>query len=889
MSFPYEDEVRHEPLDTHKSPGGGPTKEDDDEATSKPTPSTASSSSRMGGSLWRDEKKDAREPTQYSYRSSTSSNNRRKGGNVLAANPHSYHSYQDDDNDDDESNNEYQGVDYGDQREMKTNENDRSMDFDLSVLQSNQYQNSSRSMRQERIGSTRSSSQRNDPNTTTNASNVMVEANYKDSDSPESSSMAQTPPYNQDDQGKVVVVVPTPPTTPWKFLQQHLSTLEQEESVRFCCQSCFWAVLGMAVTVAVILSVWNWADFDDQKVLDLIQGTGPSNNNLFLYGPGSLDGSMQGAAPRDDPLQRVIEVEGASSCRTAMDTPIEFPSLRSGYATILDRTNNAAPPDASSLVCQINAASPALWYAVRGDDARYNVTVSTTRTDSWNQIQVSVVRGTCSDTGTFASGLQCMASVTSSASKVPESDATTATALLASSSESSESESLMAGVEFYGDPDIWYYILVQGVQASDQGDFVLTVQRAWNLPPASAGTEIQGSVVNGTFGMSVAVSADASLVAASAAFADNLNGPRAGQIRFFQKQDASESPMYVETRSGALLGPSFRPSNNEPLTQSLFGFNIALSADGRTLAVLQSNALTIYEAIQQGPTAALAWRGPTLFVETDSVETDSAGSVSLSANGNTVAWNVHVTEESRGYVQVYQRQPFESDNAELMLPSDVWERKGDRLTLGTFATGNVYDKAVALSDNGNALVMAGPDNTARLYDWNEDNELWTLRYNHVIQDATSVAITGNGNCVALGLGGNQNTQVNVFCYRDDESNEDGGTVLQVGQTLTGSSANFGHSVSLSSTGTLLAVGAPWFDGTANRRDSGRVFLYQYYPAPEQQWRLQGRMETLVESDLYGWSTALASDGSALAVGAPWHGRGSGLSQAGLVQVANVYA
>ena len=70
----------------------------------------------------------------------------------------------------------------------------------------------------------------------------------------------------------------------------------------------------------------------------------------------------------------------------------------------------------------------------------------------------------------------------------------------------------------------------------------------------------------------------------------------------------------------------------------------------------------MYEATQQGPTAALAWRGPTLYVETDGIETRSAGSVTLSANGNTVAWNAHVqeTEEQeesrRGCVQVYQRQ-----------------------------------------------------------------------------------------------------------------------------------------------------------------------------------------------------------------------------------------
>jgi len=631
--------------------------------------------------------------------------------------------------------------------------------------------------------------------------------------------------------------------------------MSQEDIVKMYCQSCFLCCMGIAITLAVVLSTWNLADFDDDKVLEAIQGPSPG----FIHG-GGIDSSLGADGGGDlvgvdDPLDHVIDLTGGASCSDIVES-IYWPTETSGLATVLGNTatEEAANTAPGTTFCNINRQSPGLWYSVRGRNARLNVTLSLPISDdqdgnqpqdsstSWEHIRMSVLRGNCQpDSGSITS-MQCMARREVETSRLQQ-----------------QHSQHYSSLEFYGANGVLYYIYVQGVAPTDRGAFQMTLRRGWNIPSNS---DLDGSVKNGTLGVSVALSGDGSLLAASAPFANNLNGPRSGHIRFFERQQQR----YIETTGAALLGPS---------NHTIFGFNLDLAADGRTLAVIKSDALSIYHAIQQGSTATLSWR-QAFMVETDNFDTHAPGSVAISADGNTVAWNVHVDDESRGYVEVYQR--VVSDEG------DSWKRKGELLALGTFAGGNAYDKAVGLSASGNNLVMAGPDNTARMYVWRGGDDLdsgrWVVRGDQVFRSATSVAISGNGNCLAAGLGGDQNTQVKVYCFAEDDSSQ------QVGQTLVGSTSNFGHSLSFSRGASVLAIGAPWYDVTSSRRDSGQAFIYQFNSATRR-WVQTGTLQTAVENDLYGWSVDLADDGSAMAVGVPFH-RGSDLFHSGMAQVANVY-
>ena len=72
----------------------------------------------------------------------------------------------------------------------------------------------------------------------------------------------------------------------------------------------------------------------------------------------------------------------------------------------------------------------------------------------------------------------------------------------------------------------------------------------------------------------------------------------------------------------------------------------------------------------------------------------------------------------------------------------------------------------------------------------------------------------------------------------------------------------GRSASMSSDGSLIAVGAPGFDG-----DTGMVKIYQFNPATVQ-WDLQATVLGPSAGSSFGYSVSLSKNGSRLAIGAP---------------------
>ena len=106
------------------------------------------------------------------------------------------------------------------------------------------------------------------------------------------------------------------------------------------------------------------------------------------------------------------------------------------------------------------------------------------------------------------------------------------------------------------------------------------------------------------------------------------------------------------------------------------------------------------------------------------------------------------------------------------------------------------------------------------------------------------------------------------------------TINQIGSDIDGEAAadEFGRSVSLSSDGTTLAVGARYNDG--NGTDSGHVRVYGWNGTA---WTQKGAdIDGEAADDYSGGSVSLSSDGTILAIGAIWNG-GNG-AYAGHVRV-----
>ena len=135
----------------------------------------------------------------------------------------------------------------------------------------------------------------------------------------------------------------------------------------------------------------------------------------------------------------------------------------------------------------------------------------------------------------------------------------------------------------------------------------------------------------------------------------------------------------------------------------------------------------------------------------------------------------------------------------------------------------------------------------------------------------SVSLSSDGTIVAIGArdndgNGSDSGHVRVYEYS-------GSSWSQLGADINGDSSGdySGYSVSLSSDGTIVAIGAPDNDG--NGSNSGHVRVYEYSGSSWSQ--LGADIDGEAAGDYSGRSVSLSSDGTIVAIGAPYNdGNGS---------------
>lgn len=265
------------------------------------------------------------------------------------------------------------------------------------------------------------------------------------------------------------------------------------------------------------------------------------------------------------------------------------------------------------------------------------------------------------------------------------------------------------------------------------------------------------------------------------------------------------------------------------------GNSVALSADSKILVVgapgYESNDdRTGYAAIFQWHDI-LYWVqiGQTIY---GSENGDQLGfSVDVSADGFTLAvgapgwWEKN---DRAGYVRVYSLYVDEDSGL-------IWKQVGQDINGEDL--GDQFGESVSLSEDGNILAVGGA------YSNNQNGK------------------SGRASIYILG----QN-----------------GSWLQIGQGISGEhdGDESGESLSLSSDGTIVAVGALYNNGSNKEGcrggpcgDRGHVRVYQLYAGNQEgtnlSWIQLGQdVDGDNPDDLFGSSVALSADGKILAVGAP---------------------
>ncbi|EGB02033.1 hypothetical protein AURANDRAFT_69259, partial [Aureococcus anophagefferens] len=323
------------------------------------------------------------------------------------------------------------------------------------------------------------------------------------------------------------------------------------------------------------------------------------------------------------------------------------------------------------------------------------------------------------------------------------------------------------------------------------------------------------------------------------------------------------------------------------------GYSVSLSADGATLAVgaHYNDGAGSYA----GHARVFAWdpveetwvqRGDD--IDGEDADDQSGGSVSLSADGTTLAVGARGNDgagDSAGHARVFA---WDSDD-------ETWVQRGDDID-GEAA----YDQSggsVSLSADGTTLAVGASGNDgagssaghARVFAWDSDDETWKQRGDDIDGEAAyddsgvSVSLSADGTTLAVGAvynggAGSYAGHARVFAWDPVEE-----TWVQRGDDIDGEAAYdwSGVSVSLSADGTMLAVGAPYNGGAGSNAGHARVFAWD---SVEETWVQRGDdIDGEAADDQSGGSVSLSADGTALAVGALFNDGGPG-SDAGHARV-----
>jgi FG-GAP repeat len=388
------------------------------------------------------------------------------------------------------------------------------------------------------------------------------------------------------------------------------------------------------------------------------------------------------------------------------------------------------------------------------------------------------------------------------------------------------------------------------------------------------------------FGSTVALSQDGNILAIAAYYegsaATGIDGdqndrsiPEAGAVYIFTRTGNTWSQQaYIKASNtgNAAVGDSFAEGDQ-------FGYSIALSSDGRTLAVgaigEDSNATGVNgnqadnSANQSGAAYVFARNGSTwtqqAYVKSSMTRPNVlfGYSIGLSANGDTLAVAEYDADRGKGALYVLTRS------------AGGWSHQA-RIQASNAENGDSLGYSMAISDDGNTIAAGAADedclktgvnptgcdmdqkddtSAGAAYVFVRNGTSWTQQAflkasNTGDHDwfGVRLAISGDGNTVAVAAPNEDSAAKGINGNQDDNSAAEAGAVYYFTRSATtwtqqayvkASNADagdeFGSSVALSRDGRMLLVGARGEDSGAKGvngnqadnsvRDAGAAYLF----------------------------------------------------------------
>jgi len=300
----------------------------------------------------------------------------------------------------------------------------------------------------------------------------------------------------------------------------------------------------------------------------------------------------------------------------------------------------------------------------------------------------------------------------------------------------------------------------------------------------------------------------------------------------------------------------------------LSGYSVSISSDGNVVAI------GAYSNDGNGSNAGhvrvyawneTAWVQRGLDIDGEAASDNSGFIVSISSNGNVVAIGAFYNDgngSNAGHVRVYAWN------------ETAWVQRG--LDIDGEAAGDYSGYSVSISSDGNVVAIGALFNDGngsnaghvRVYAWNET--AWVQRGLDINGEAandysgSSVSISSDGNVVAIGASYNDGNGDNAGHVRVYAWNET--AWVQRGLDIDGEAAgdNSGRSVSISSDGNVVAIGASYNDGNGNNAGHVRVYAWNGIAWVKRGLDIDGE----AASDNSGYSVSISSNGNVVAIGAP---------------------
>ena len=326
---------------------------------------------------------------------------------------------------------------------------------------------------------------------------------------------------------------------------------------------------------------------------------------------------------------------------------------------------------------------------------------------------------------------------------------------------------------------------------------------------AQIGSDIDGEAVDDYSGFSVSLSSDGTIVAIGARYNDG-NGSFSGHVRVYKNISGTWTKIGDDIDGEA--------------ASDISGLSVSLSSDGTIVAIgainnddngSNSGHVRVYQY------ANSTWSQLGSDIDGEAAADNSGYSVSLSSDGTIVAIGANYndgTGNSAGHVRVYENI------------IGTWTKIGD--DIDGEAANDISGYSVSLSSDGTIVAIGAPQNGSsaghvRVYE--NIKGTWTKIGDDIDGEAAndnsghSVSLSSDGTIVAIGAiynGGNGSNSGHVRVYKNIS-----GTWSQLESDIDGEAANdnSGFSVSLSSDGTIVAIGAK--NNGGNGSDSGHVRVY----------------------------------------------------------------